>query len=284
MDENNSNHDGLRLSEPFGAVKKSSWDNFWLKFSQLTLLPIRLRKKIKKSIARNSIGPFDVEWDGMKFRLYPCENHDDRMIFGRDIFPEVDEHSAVLERLHKGSVFVDIGANVGTYSVFVGHHLQGDCTLLAFEPNPRTYAKLIYNMKLNDLSVSNVFNCGVGPKKEMVTLWSDQGGNTGQSSVHRVATTIPEKSTPIEIGIQPLTEVLAKQKIRQIDVLKIDIEGYEDQALVSFFEQAKKGLWPKHVLIEVAHRHLWEVDIVEFMLERGYKESFSTGVNLLLSR
>lgn len=280
----NNDRNRLCLDEPFGEVKNSFSDNLWLNLSKFSLLPTRLRKKIKKSIARNSIGPFDVEIDGMKFRLYPYENHDDRMIFGRGVFAEADEHTAVLDRLHRGSVFVDIGANVGTYSVFVGHHLQGDCTLLAFEPNLRTYAKLICNMKLNNLPVSNVLNCGVGPKRENITLWSDQGTNTGQSSVHRVATTVPEKSTPIEIEIQPLSEVLAKQKITRIDLLKIDIEGYEDQALASFFDQANKGLWPKHVLIETAHRHLWELDIVELMLERGYKESFRTDENLLLSR
>ena len=56
--------------------------------------------------------------DGLKFRLYPGENYDDRKILARQRLPEREEHTLVGNLLKPGAVFVDIGANVGTYALF----------------------------------------------------------------------------------------------------------------------------------------------------------------------
>ena len=67
-------------------------------------------------------------------------------------------------------------------------------------------------------------------------------------------------------------------------MLKIDIEGFEDQALAPFFDSADESLWPTHVLIEIAHQHIWQRDLMAMLAERGYAEIFRTEENRLLTR
>ena len=53
-----------------------------------------------------------------------------------------------------GDVIYDIGANIGQYSLYPAKLLKGDCKVYAFEPEALNFAKLNYNIKLNDLSKS----------------------------------------------------------------------------------------------------------------------------------
>lgn len=273
---------GLDKSTEFGSCNASWHERAVWQFCDWSRLPQRLRQKLRKRFARKVYGPFDVIFDGMKLRLYPTENHCDRVIFGRRVMPEAAEHAALIPYLQPGMVFVDIGANVGSYSAYVGNRAGGDLTLLAFEPHPRTHAKLVYNLLANGLPIENVLNCGVGPKRETLQLWSDGGSNIGHTSMLKAGTSNPKVS--VDVAVVPLMDVLTERKITHIDLLKIDIEGFEDRALASFFDDANETLWPKQVLIEIAHQHLWQHDLVDMMLERGYQVIFETSENLLLSR
>jgi len=227
-------------------------------------------------------GPFDTNYDGMKFRLYPAENYCDRVLFGRSDLPEKAEHEALLPYLSEGMVFVDIGANIGSYSAFVGRKVDAKLILIAFEPHPRTYQKLIYNLKANDLPVEHVVNSGVGPEVSQMDLWSDGGSNIGHTSFLKEGTSNAKISH--SVPIVPLVDVLHDQGQSRIDLLKIDIEGFEDQALCPFFDVAPSSLLPKTVLIEVAHQHLWQRDLMHQLSALGYQEVFKTKENRLLVR
>ena len=244
-------------------------------------LPRAWRQKLRKKFARRVVGPFDSSHDGMRFRLYPAENYCDRVLFGRDDLPERVEHEALREVLEPGCVFVDIGANVGTYSIYVSHELKGDCTILAMEPHPRTYQKLVFNLQANGISTETALNAGVGPSRGTIDLWSDGGSNVGHTSMVKQGTANPKIRH--EVAIVPLTELLAEHGLTRIDVLKIDIEGFEDQALAPFFDDADTALYPKHILIEIAHQSLWQRDLMGMLEERGYAEIFRTKENRLLS-
>lgn len=243
---------------------------------------MRWRQKLRKHFARKVVGPFDLVHDGMKFRLYPAENYCDRVIFGRGNLPERTEHEALLPLIEPGMVFVDIGGNVGSYSAYVGTRLNGELTLLALEPHPRTFQKLLFNLRANGLSVEHVVNCGAGPERTDYELWSDGGSNIGHTSMLKAGTANPKIS--VRVPVVPLVELLDEHKIKRIDLLKIDIEGFEDRALAPFLDAANEALLPSHVLIEVAHKHLWERDLMAMFDERGYREIFRSDENRLLSR
>ena len=266
----------------FGVRRASIFQKTVWATCDWSMLPQSWRRRLRKQFARKIKGPFDHSHDGMKFRLYPAENYCDRVLFGRDVLPEKEEHLALLPLLKPSMTFVDIGANVGTYSVFVGSKVQGNLTLLAFEPHPRTFEKLRFNLRANQLPVDHLFNLGVGPDHASVPLWSDGGSNIGHTSMLKSGTSNPKVSN--QVTIAPLLPLLLEHDVASIDLLKIDIEGYEDRALAPFFDSASNDLLPKHLLIEVAHQHLWERDLLQILDQKGYELTFSTKENRLFSR
>jgi len=218
----------------------------------------------------------------MALRLYPAENHCDRVIFGRRELPEQAEHDAILPLIRPGLVFVDIGANVGSYTVFVGNAARAQATLVAFEPHPRTYQKLLFNMQANGLSIDDVLNCGVGQQEETLRLWSDGGSNIGHTSLLAEGTAHAKVS--VDVPVLPLVAVLEERGITRIDLLKIDIEGFEDRALAPFLRTAQAALLPTHILMEMEHRALWQDDLASLLDDLGYRARPITPLNTLYSR
>ncbi|MFD0914977.1 FkbM family methyltransferase [Pseudahrensia aquimaris] len=271
---------GLDTNTSFGAHQSTFSQRLIWRVTDWPALPAGLRRRLRKRYARPVVGPFDVVHEGMKFRLYPAENYCDRVIFGRGRLPEKAEHDALLPYIKPSMVFVDIGANVGSYSAFVGTRAGGDVTLLALEPHPRTHAKLLFNLAANGLPVRHVVNCGVGEERGSLPLWSDGGSNIGHTSMLKEGTSNPAES--VTVSVVPLLEILMERHIKAIDVLKIDIEGFEDRALAPFLDQADEDLLPKAVLIETVHRTLWKRDVLAMLGERGYTREFATRENELL--
>ncbi|MDD9911289.1 MAG: FkbM family methyltransferase [Ahrensia sp.] len=271
----------LDTTSTFGSHRHKFQERLIWQLADWKFLPQSLRQRLRKRFARAVAGPFDIEHDAMRFRLYPAENYCDRILFGRRQLPEQAEHQALDEIIKPGMVFVDIGANVGSYSVYVGVRSQG-ATLIGFEPHPRTFQKLLFNLSANHLPVDHIVNAAAGEAHSSLSLWSDGGSNIGHTSLLREGTTNPKKS--VEVRVVPLADSLRAWCIERIDLLKIDVEGYEDRALVPFLETAPDTLLPGHVLVETDHKHLWQQDLLAKLKERGYAPRFSTGQNLLLRR
>ena len=81
-----------------------------------------------------------------------------------------------------------------------------------------------------------------------------------------------------------LLNIVQKNNLNNIKILKIDIEGYEDLALIPYFENVEKKLYPKHIIIEHSSHSLWRQDVIEFLFTIGYSEFFKTKANMILSR
>ena len=238
----------------------------------------RYRKFIRKKIASRFPGPFDVTVEGVDIRAYPLENYCDRTALGRDMLPEIPERELIAPLLRRKMIFVDIGANIGTYSLFVAHACRNEARILAFEPHPRTYSKLLFNTKANHFDCIETLNQGVGPVREKMQLYSNGGTNIGTASI------LPDAAgnkMSWDIDIIPLPDALTQRFIHRIDLLKIDIEGFEDQALLPLMQPEYKTLWPEAILIETVLRQHWREDCVAHLESLGYTLIGNTGENML---
>ena len=264
-------------NSPFGTYSTGPFSKWLWRICDFSGFGPVIRRKLRKHIARRFSGPFDIVHEQLKFRLYPGENYCDRVMFGRGKLPEEAEHRALDSIVEPGMVFVDIGANIGSYSVYVAGLVKQDFTLVAFEPHPKTFAKLMFNLQANGVATDQVRNCGVGDEAGELDLWSDGGSNIGHTSMLKSGTSNPKVS--VKVPVVPLLEVLNEAGIDRIDLLKIDIEGFEDRALSPFITSAADGLLPKHILIETAHSQLWQSDLFGHLRERGYELVFETAEN-----
>lgn len=182
-----------------------------------------------------------------------------------------------LQQCCQKGVFVDVGANTGYYSLSLAK--STDCQVLAIEANPPAIKRLQFNVDINENLKKRIriIPVGVGAEGRQ-DIYS--GGNLGGASFHRNLHGKPTDSIPIQT--KPLYDIIMENNIQQLDALKIDIEGMEDRALVPFFENAPKDMWPACVVLEDDHQHMWETDLVQLMFAKGYIEASRTQGNNLL--
>ena len=245
-------------------------------------IPQPRRKAIRKHFAKRCAGPFDVTASGIAFRAYPAENRDDRMLVGCGELPEAEEHALIAALLKPDMVFVDIGANVGTYALYVATRAGRGARVLAFEPHPRTFAKLAYNLAANRVTGVLAKNLAIAAETGTMELYSDGGGNIGHASLLREGAGAVRGSQAVPVA--PLAAILAEEGIAAVDLLKIDVEGFEDRALLPLFDQAPDYLWPKAILIETVLSTLWQRDCLAVLADKGYRRAGETAENVLLLR
>lgn len=238
-----------------------------------------LRKRIRALVARFFKGPYDLEADGLKFRIYPGENYDDRKILAKGRLPEREEHKLIEPHLGKGKVFVDIGANIGSYSIFAAGL---GAEVVAIEANPQTATKLGFNVRANDLDTVTVVNSAVGPRDDTLPLWQEPS-NCGFATFVKDLTTGEWAGdwTPTFVKVRPLTAIADDQGLTRIDVLKVDVEGFEDRVVLPFLRHADRSLWPRVILLETNCRPYWTEDCLSELANRGYGVTGQTNDNMV---
>ena len=129
---------------------------------------------------------------------------------------EPDEMSFVLHALRPGDIFLDVGANAGSYTVLAAGAARA--RTIAIEPLPRTFARLQANVRLNDLEdMVEAHCCGLSASPGKLQFSSEH--DTG----NRVA--IPgETRATVSVPVRTLDEVCGDRRPR---VIKIDVEGHE---------------------------------------------------------
>ncbi|MDF0603754.1 FkbM family methyltransferase [Psychromarinibacter sp. C21-152] len=133
---------------------------------------------------------------------------------------EASDMAFVLHVLRDGDLFVDIGANVGSYTVLASGAVGARS--IAFEPVPETYAMLTRNLSANritDLVVAH--NLGLGARNEKLRF------TAGHDTTNHVV--IGTTDTPtLEVTVRRLDEMLDSEVPR---VIKLDVEGWEGEVL-----------------------------------------------------
>jgi FkbM family methyltransferase len=138
----------------------------------------------------------------------------------------------VYKHYHNYNVFIDVGANIGTYSIlFANKGLTG----FAFEPVLSNYDAFTTNLKLNNLEEKiKVFPFALGKKKEKAQFTFDPI-NTGASHLTENSDFLEEIANPeiVEIDIIPLDDILHELNIKTDDkiIMKIDVEGMESDVI-----------------------------------------------------
>lgn len=177
---------------------------------------------------------------------------------------------------------IDIGANAGLFTAIALHEAQGRGHVLVVEPNPVLLPRLEANIAFNkQASTVSVHAVAIGPKEGLMRL-SFKGDDLGGASL-----AVGEGASgqqEIEVPIRPLLSLVQEAGMTRIDLLKIDVEGFEDQALIPFFETAPSSLHPAKILMEVSHAGRWQDDLRAVWTAHGYVISEERGADITLTR
>jgi FkbM family methyltransferase len=136
---------------------------------------------------------------------------------------EVTTVSFVLKQLKPGAVFIDVGANIGVFTLPAARKIGPAGRVVAIEPSPRAFSYLQQNVALNELSNVHLFQC-VATECDGRTMpfYEAPIDHFGMGSLGTQFHT-----NPILVQARTLDQILSAQKIEYVDVIKVDVEGFE---------------------------------------------------------
>jgi FkbM family methyltransferase len=153
---------------------------------------------------------------------------------------EFDEMALVAHLLRKGDLFVDVGANIGAFSVLAAGVAQAN--VLAFEPSPGTFDSLTTNIRLNGFQDSvRLVQAAVGRTAGFVSLTRGRGTENF----------VPSASQGTDCDKVALTTLDTELGERPVSLLKVDVEGYETEV----FAGAKQTLSSKQLQAIIVERN-----------------------------
>lgn len=218
--------------------------------------------------------PLDVETFHAKMRLYPYNNVCEKRILFTPQFFDPEERALIATRLRDDTIMVDVGANIGGYTLFAAALAGPRARILAVEPNPVIFERLIYNIRQNPFASVKAVDCAVSDRDGEITLFLDRA-NQGETSMR-----ITDASgAQLRVPAKALKTLLDEEQFPRVDILKIDVEGAEDVILEPFFREVPPYLWPR-LLVCAQSPGRWPVDLRTILPTYGYREVLVTRNNI----
>jgi FkbM family methyltransferase len=270
------------VPDPWGEYSPTLRQSLWIDAIRLAAPWVRrpLQRYFRKNIEPGWSSPIDVVVRGTRFRSHFRDNaHEYKLLFqGRRL-----DHwhlQSLRPFLRPDMSFVDVGANCGFFSLTAARAVGDRCRILAIEPNPEMARRLRENVRLNRTSSILVREVAIGASHGLAAGTPDAGnyGSSGYRKVEGAAETGPH------VPMMPLFDVIESAGLDRINVLKVDIEGHEDQALSPFFRAAPERLWPEVIALEVSHRSRWQSDLLDQLHWLRYRVIGRRRVDLILRR
>jgi len=224
--------------------------------------------------------PLDVETLGAKMRLYPYNNVCEKRILFTPQYFDPQERELLEGRITQDFIFIDIGANIGGYTLFVAARAGPRARVLAIEPQPDIFERLVYNMNQNPFANMKALDCAVADVDGEITLFL-HGANRGETSMKIINS--DAVNARVRVPAKSLKTIVLQENFTYIDAIKLDVEGAEDVILEPFLQETEPALWPKLILMEYSHGP-WAVDLEAALAGRGYREILRTRSNVAYAR
>jgi FkbM family methyltransferase len=212
---------------------------------------------------------------GLTFRLN-LQQYNDWMVFFARPNPLCTE---VVGLCPEGGTMIDVGANLGEFSLRVAQKVGPRGRVLSFEPFPPTLAVFRANVILNPGLPIEVIPCAVSDTPGSVHMRGTDPTNLG--TVRAVEGSASD-SDPL-VQVVRLDDVVAQRKLDRVDLIKADVEGFEYRALAGGIETLRR--FRPIVVLELVDRHLIAQGssaraVVELLQGLGYTvtEAFTRAV------
>ena len=262
----------------------AGWGAFWLRVARS--FPggrpwSRLAVLARRAARRHLTGPVDTLVWGQRTRLFPDRSVSEARILFLPRSWDRAERRLLAEWARPGFTFVDVGANVGGYSLWVLSLPGASAHIVAVEPNPDLTRQLRFNVRVNGAQDRvRVVEAAVGATRGRGALAvnprnSGEGRLVGPEDPSDAARTIP-------VQVVTLGDIVNDARLDRVDCLKVDVEGHEPDVIQPFLRDAPRGLWPRHLIVELkAGRRDWRRsgELEAWLVARGYRLELRTRLN-----
>lgn len=133
------------------------------------------------------------------------------------------EEDLVMSYIRPGDEVVDVGANIGVYTLQMARGVGEDGKVYAFEPEPKNAQILKHNLSENNFSNVALFDVALGDKKGKANMYLSWD-NIGDHRLYDASYRRSRKTVPVRVDT--MDELLFKKSF-SISVIKSDTQGYE---------------------------------------------------------
>lgn len=218
----------------------------------LCLVPFRYFYRKISSLVFSDVRLFQISKNGIKYLLWAHEDIGKRMIIQRQY--EQGEMRAFAQLVRPGDVCVDVGGNVGIYSLNFARFCADAGRVYVLEPIRRNRLVVRLAAEINSLQNISVFPYAMSSGEGEVEL--EIPSVDGAYAFIKPAGT---SGTPDTIKVRSLTlsKFMDEERIKRIDILKIDVEGAEKLVLDGASEVLGDNLRrPRVIMIELVDEFL----------------------------
>jgi len=259
----------------------------------LNLMP----KKVKRDLGYSKLGSKVVEHykmkDSSEKSIHTLKNgikiysdlfnlRESDLIEGKDL--EEETKQIFLQQIKVGCTVIDCGAKIGEYSLIAAKKVGNNGRVIAIEPYSPAAKMLKDNFELNNFTNFKILNVAVSDKSGITKLYENPVRGTGFLD----PTIIDKKLTQFsEIQVQTLDEIISHEKLERVDMIKIDVEGFEYETILGCKKSLEKNLI-HNIVCEIHYRYLrdnkgiTENDIYDFLKKFGFNiQVTQKGQNLI---
>lgn len=227
--------------------------------------------------------PVDVTVETLqaRMRLYPYNNACEKRLLFTPQLADREERRFLSARMTPDMTFLDIGAGVGATSLFVALRAGPRARVLAVEPQPMLFERLLFNLQQNPAATIKALDCAVADAEGAVTLFSNPF-DLGETSM-RMVNVEGGGGLSAQASAKSLATLAHEEGFDRIDAMKLDVEGAEDLVLEPFLAAEPEGLWPRALILAYSPGK-WDVDLCALLEEIGYTRVLRTRVYVIYER
>ncbi|XZF15897.1 FkbM family methyltransferase [Chitinophagaceae bacterium MMS25-I14] len=173
--------------------------------------------------------------------------------------------------IQKDSVVLDIGANIGFLTLNFAKRCPGGY-VFSFEPDTENFKTLENNIRQNDFKNIRIFKNALGAKSESSLLYKLYANNPGANRILSEKPDAPHSVENVEVLV--LDDIAEQIALARVDIMKIDVEGFEIFVLMGARKIIEK--WKPVLFVELAETNLNQngysaLSLIEFIEAMGYE-------------
>jgi FkbM family methyltransferase len=160
--------------------------------------------------------------DGLRF-LVPCLREPIALHLFVDGEYERETLRVLLRILAEGAIYVDVGANIGVFALPAARQVGAHGKVIGVEASPAVFPYLEHNVAANDLPNVFLYECALCDHDDLIAqFWEAPATKFGMGAL------APQfEVEPVNVRTRTLDSVLSDLEIEHVDVLKVDVEGFE---------------------------------------------------------
>lgn len=168
-----------------------------------------------------------------------------------------------------GMVVLDVGGNIGETALNFAKITGPTGKVISFEPVPDTYLKCVRNLSLNNFSWLKVEQLALSDRNEQLYFDPSSYPNNGGIYMRRDTARLE-----FSVKARPLDEYIAAVKLPKVDLIKIDVEGFEFNVLkgaLNTLNSMKPLLFVEINDHNLGRQHADAKQIFDLLSESGYR-------------